>query len=299
MMKSIIIFATVLLTLSCASNKSKFSHELMICGDDKVWIIDKNKSEGTNIEILWQWEKKEALDQLPERYQRFFNTMDECKFVDGGTKLLFTSSGGGVLLIERETKKVLFYTYSAMAHSADLLPDGKIVVALSTDPHSGNRIEVYDINKNEQVLFEDSLYSGHGSVWMEKRNRFYALGDNELNEYSLVDWNSDSPKLKKERTWTIPGDSGHDLVAISDNELLLSEHYGVHLFNIDKEEFKPFSPLGSVKDVKSVNYDKKTKELIYTKSEESWWTYNIYIENPNKVITIPGVKLYKVRPNPF
>ncbi|MDR1202490.1 MAG: DUF6528 family protein [Tannerellaceae bacterium] len=283
---------------SCVSEKSNVLHELVICGDNKVWIIDKEKSEGSNVEVIWKWEISDVSGQIPDEYQNYLKSMDECKFVDNNSKLLVASSSGGVLLIDRETKKCLFHAYAPMAHSVDLLPDNKIAVALSTNPN-GNSLEIYDINQSNVVLFKDSLYSGHGSVWMEKRQRFYALGYDMLREYSLVNWNTSMPKLKLEREWIIPAEGGHDLSKVSDNEILVSDHHGVSLFDIDKETFMPFVPLDTVQNIKSVNYNMKTKELIYTKAEVSWWTHNIYIHNPDKVITISEINLYKVRPNSY
>lgn len=283
--------------LSCGE-KQRASHEIMVCGDNKVWILDKDESNGADVKVLWKWENTDVADQIPEVYQRYLGTMDECKFVDNNTKLLLTASSGGVVLIDRATRKCLFYAYAPMAHSADLLPNNRIAVALSTNA-KGNSIELYDVDKPEVVIWKDTLYSGHGSVWMEKRNRYYALGYQELREYSLQAWETASPRLQLERTWTIPDRGGHDLVAISDYELLVSDHHGVSLFDIDKETFTPFAPLQSTQNVKSVNYDKATNTLIYTKAEESWWTFNIYMNNPDKTIHIPEIKLYKVRTNPY
>ncbi|MDD4591536.1 MAG: DUF6528 family protein [Parabacteroides sp.] len=283
---------------SCTKENEIAINELMLCGNNKVWIIDKDKSLNQKTKIIWQWENTDVYDQTPARYQKHLSTIAECKYVDNGTKILLAASSGGVILIERKTKKCLFYAYAPAAHSADLLPSNKIAVALS-EHKEGNSIEIYDINRSEQVLFKDSLFSGHGSVWMENRDRYYALGYDELREYSLVDWNTEFPKLKLERAWTIPGESGHDLVPISDNELLLTENLGVHKFNIDEEKFEIFTPLHNIKGVKSANYNKESGEIIYTKSEISWWTHNIYIKNPDKRIIIPDIDIYKVRPNPF
>jgi hypothetical protein len=110
-----------------------------------------------------------------------------------------------------------------------------------------------------------------------------------------VKWETSSPALKLERKWTIPGISGHDLSPVSDDELLISEHHGVHRFNINNETFTPFEPLKTAEDIKSVNYVKESGKLVYTQAEEEWWTFNIYLRNPDKVIHIPDVKLYKVR----
>ncbi|MDL2282619.1 DUF6528 family protein [Parabacteroides sp. OttesenSCG-928-G06] len=292
------VVGALLLLLACKNDKPRASHELILCGDNKVWIIDKDASEGEDVKVLWQWENSELKGVLPEAYQRYLGTMDECKFVDNNTKVLLTASSGGVVLLDRATKECLFYTYSPMAHSADLLPGNRIAVALSTHPQ-GNSLELYDIDKPETVIWKDTLYSGHGSVWMENRNRYYALGFNELREYSLQDWTTATPQLKLERTWTIPHRGGHDLMAISDNELILSDHDGVSIFNIDSESFSPFEPLATTHNIKSVNYNPETNALIYTVAEESWWTFNIYMKNPEKTIHIPDIKIYKVRTNPF
>jgi hypothetical protein len=265
---------------------------IVVCGGDKVYIIDEKTSDNTDVHIIWQWQVSEARPQLPEEY-RFMIPLDECKPVDSGTKLLLTG-GKGLLLLERETKKCLFFAYVPAVHSADLLPDHKIVAALSVH-EKGNSIEVYDIKQPGKALFKDSLHSGHGAVWIPERDRFYALGFDELREYSLKDWNTPSPGLQLERRWKIPVEDGHDLSRVSKEELLVSAHEGVYSFNIEQEKFTPFKPLQSVRDVKSVNYILETGKLLYTKAEESWWTHHIYLENPNKTITLPGLNIYKVR----
>jgi hypothetical protein len=267
---------------------------IVACGDDKVMIIDADASNEDDVKVIWTWSVSEAANQLPKEYQRYMNTLDECKPVNNNTQLLLTASSGGVVLLEIATKRCLFYANVPMAHSADLLPGGKIAVALSTNP-KGNSIELYDIHQSEKVLFRDDFYSGHGAVWNAAKDRFYALGYDELREYSRKDWDSATPKLVLEKKWKIPIESGHDLSLIAADKLLVSGHEGVVTFDIADEKFTPFQPLQSVENVKSVNYDKTSGRLIYTKAEESWWTFHIYFENPNKKLHIPKVKLYKVR----
>ena len=292
-MKSIItLLITCFFFVGCGG--AHLPCELIVCGDDKILIIDEQASNGTDVKVVWRWQASDAASQLPEVYQRYLSTMDECIPVDGGMNILATASSGAVVLIERATKKCLFYAHVPNAHSVDALPDGRIAVALSTNPN-GNSIEIYDRNQPEKVLFRDSLYSGHGAVWNAKRQRLFTLGYDDLREYSLVNWNTSSPALKLEKKWTIPGKSGHNLSPVSDNELLISEHDGVHLFNISTETFSPFEPLKNVKDIKSVNYIKESQKLVYTQAEESWWTFNIYLKNPDKTIHIPDIKIYKVR----
>jgi len=271
----------------------KETDKIIACGDDKVIIIDSKTSINNDVNIIWKWQVSDAID-LPETYQKYMIPTDECKPVDSNRKILITSSGGGLVLVDRETKKSLFYAHVPMAHSAEYLPKDRIVVALSTDS-AGNSLELYDLNKPEKIIFKDSLFSGHGVVWLAKIEALFALGYNELRKYSLKNWDSENPELELMKTWILPDNGGHDLNSISETRLLLTTTNGVWVFNIPEELFSPFDLLNQIRNVKSVNYNESTEELVYTKGEISWWTHNIYFRNPDKTITIPDINLYKVR----
>lgn len=286
----LIIMATILSMMSgCAHGSEK----IIVCGDDQVLVIDYESSDTNHLNILWKWDASEATD-LPEIFQEYMRATDDCKPVDDYTKILISSSGGGVVLVDIKTKKNLFYTHAPNAHSAEWLPENRIVVALST-ASGGNSIELYDVDKPGVVLFRDSLYSGHGVVWIPETEKLYALGYSELREYSLKNWHTEKPALHLENTWIIPGTSGHDLISVSSSRLILTNHEGVWNFDIPTEKFTPFTPLESVPDVKSVNFEETTGRLIYTKAETSWWTHNIYCRNPDKIIAVPDMHVYKVR----
>lgn len=292
-MKQIFYLLAILLTgmASCSSPKEKL---LIACGDDKVVIIDAGKSTEDSTHIVWRWQVSEAVSQLPPEYQKLMVPLDECKPVNEGKEILLTSSGGGALLLDKETKECRFYAYVLMAHSIEMLPGGRIAIALSTHP-KGNSLELYDVDKPEQVLFRDSLYSGHGVVWMEEKQRLYVLGFDELRAYALAQWETDSPSLQLEKTWKLPIEDGHDLVRISDHELGFSGYEDVYKFDLTDEAFALFSPMQGKKDIKSFNYDVQTGYLVYTQAEIDWWTHHIYIEQPTKVLTVKDINLYKVR----
>lgn len=295
-MKSLKCFIMGLLVAAMAAGCSSFGDDCVaVCGGGEVKIIDMELSEGENLHEVWSWRIDEKTDGLPEEYSNYLDPLDECKFVDKNRKLLLTSSHSGVVLIDLKTKKNLFYARVPMAHSADLLPNNRVAVALSTHK-LGNSLEIYDIAQPEKVLYRDSLYSGHGAVWHAERESLYALGYDVLREYKLKDWQSDKPSLELVASWPIPVKSGHDLVKVDTKRMLLSGHEGVQWFDVESGEFKPFEPLKSTPDVKSVNYNAKNGRLIYTKAEESWWTHHIYQQNPEKVITIEDMDIYKVRP---
>ena len=295
-MKNLIKITMGLLAAVVVASCSPYGeNHVAVCGGQEVKIIDMSQSDGENLHEVWSWRIDEPTEGLPAEYAEYLNPLDECKFVDGNSKLLLTSSTSAVVLIDLKTKKNLFYARVPMAHSADLLPRGRVAVALST--HSkGNSLEIYDIAQPEKVLWRDSLYSGHGAVWHAERERLYALGYDVLREYKLKDWESDTPSLELVASWSIPVKSGHDLVKVDAERMLVSGHEGVYWFDVNSGEYTPYEPLKSTVNVKSVNYNAKSGKLVYTKAEESWWTHHIYQENPTKVITIEDMNIYKVRP---
>ena len=270
-------------------------NHLAICGGNEVKIIDLSKSNGREINEVWSWNIEDGIEGLPAEYSKYLMPLDECKFVDSNKKLLLTSSHSAVVLLDIKSKKCDFYARVPMAHSADLLPNNRIAVALSTNK-AGNSLEIYDISQPEKVLWRDSLYSGHGAVWHAERESLYALGYDVLREYKLKDWNTDAPALELVASTPIPVKSGHDLVKVDEQRMLVSGHEGVMWFDVESKEFSPFEPLKDTHNVKSVNYNHKLDRLIYTKGEVSWWTHNIYQKNPDKTITIDSMNVYKVRP---
>ena len=294
----LVVFVVVLPTLiSCISpgySESK-GGELIVGGDDKVIILNYDNSVDSTLHIVWELKASDIIN-LPEHMIGYFRSIDDHKSVDNNSKILISSSSSGVVLVDRETKECLFYAIAPNAHSIEYLPGNMIAVALST-AEGGNSIELYDAEVSDKVLYRDSLYSGHGVTWLEGRRRLYALGYDQLRAYSLTDWDTESPKLQLEQEWILPETGGHDLFASSENQLLISTSESVWKFNIDKELFEPFEPIADEPDVKSVYYNEETGHLIYTKGEISWWTHNIYSFNPDKVINVPDIDVYKVRFN--
>ena len=289
------IFLGLLVAMIATGCSTYNENHLAICGGKEVRIIDLSKSNGREINEVWSWNIEDGAEGMPAEYSKYLMPLDECKFVDSNKKLLLTSSHSAVVLLDIKSRKCDFYARVPMAHSADLLPNNRIAVALSTNK-AGNSLEIYDISQPEKVLWRDSLYSGHGAVWHAERESLYALGYDVLREYKLKDWNTDAPALELVASTPIPVKSGHDLVKVDEQRMLVSGHEGVMWFDVESKEFSPFEPLKDTHNVKSVNYNHKLNRLIYTKGEVSWWTHNIYQKNPDKMITIDSMNVYKVRP---
>ncbi len=268
---------------------------LAACGDGDLYIINAATSTAGTPDILWHWNVFESYGQIPDEVRYHMRTLDDCKPVDDGQHLLLTSSSGATLLLDIATRDCLFHALTPMAHSAEALPGGRIAVANSIHPQ-GNSLELYDRSVSDVCIWKDSLYSGHGVVWSEKYERLFVLGYDELRRYALKDWDSASPSLELEMTWELPGKGGHDLSRAGEDKLTVTNHAGAYLFDMASGSFRPFPSLKKTKNVKSLNYDPKSRKTVFTKGETSWWTNHIYLQKPDKVLTFdPAFRLYKVR----
>ena len=295
---AVISAAFLFLFAACSSDKdvqAQWGDYVVACGDKDAYIVDVAKSTDDSLAVIWHWNVFETYGQIPDEYRHALRVLDDCKPVHGGEQLLFTSSAGGTLLLDIATRKCLFHALTPMSHSAELLPGDRIAVVNSTHPE-GNSLEIYDIANSDVCVWKDSLYSGHGVVWSEKYEKLFVLGYQELRRYSLKDWSSAAPSLVLEETLPLPGEGGHELSPAGEDQLIVTNHDGVYLFDIDSKTFTPFEPLRGVKHVKSLNYDPASGKIIGTVAQTSWWTSHVYIKNPDRVLSFdPAWRLYKVR----
>jgi hypothetical protein len=295
-MNILLIYVSIFFFFSSPTFIQKDSiNELIVCGDTAVYILDYNKTKDSIPHITWHWS---AIDsELPEDLTKKMRTTDECKPVNEGKQILITSSGGGVVLVDRKTKSSIFYAQVDNAHSAELLPNDRIAVAGSTG-NNGNCINIYNLHMSDSIIYSDSLYSAHGVVWDDPQQILYALGYDELRMYKLLNWNNSSPGIELIKKIKIPGISGHDLNATRDkNQLILTENNSTWLFNKKEKTFEEYTPLAEYERVKSVDFHPITNQLVFIKAEEEWWSNNIYFKNPNKRIYIGDTRIYKVRWN--
>ncbi|WP_200979428.1 DUF6528 family protein [Echinicola sp. 20G] len=262
----------------------------LVCGDHKVLLVDYEQSTEDKPHVVWFWDAHQAKD-LPAAYRdKKFNTMDDCKAIDGGKKILISSSSGGVAMLDSETREVLFYASVPNTHSVEMLPGNRLVAAASTHS-SGNKIMLFDIQNNEKPLFEDSLYSAHGLVWHKERNSLFALGYDVLREYTMPDPNS----LVLQKEWKIPGEGGHDLQLTADGQdFLLTEHTGAWKFDLSSEEFSSLEEIPNAENIKSLG-EHDSGQYMLTIPEKSWWTHHVTFYGPNKKMAFPDMKVYKAR----
>ena len=178
-----------LILLPAFAQGADVEDELILCGWDVVAILKMSDPP----QKIWEW-KADTCSTLPGLLRTRFATTDDCKPVDGGEKVLITSSGWGIALVERKTGQALFWALVRNAHSADLLPNDRVAVAASVG-EGGNRLVVYDLAVSGREVLSRDLPHGHGVVWDEARQRLYALSGSDIRVFKLVAWETDSPDL--------------------------------------------------------------------------------------------------------
>jgi len=270
------------------------SSELIVCGRDELVILDVG---GTTPKKLWSWRAKDR-PELPVYMRDKFRAIDECKPVAAGTQFLITASSDGVAVVQRGSGEVKFYALAVNAHSAELLPGGRIAVAASHRPDAeGDRLIIFDRTKPDKPLFHTELTWGHGVVWDERRQVLWALSDTELRAYRLREWNSASPSLSKTAEYRLPDTGGHDLSAVPDSSMLaLTTGRHCWLFDRERQTFFPHPVLAEQVGVKCINTNPATRQTVWVKAEGgNWWTDKLQFLDPERVIRLPGERLYKAR----
>jgi hypothetical protein len=284
--------AFLLLLVSCATEPpSPSADELIVCGGDEVYGLEA-PSTGP-LRKVWGWKARECGD-LPELVQKQFGSTDECKPVAGG-RVLVTSSGGGVALFERGSGRALFWASAVNAHSAEILPGNRVVVASSTG-EGGNRLLLFDLATPGKLLAGEELTGAHGVAWDAEANLLWALGEIELRAYAFRDLQTATPTFVQKRAYSLPNPGGHDLRWVPEStSLVVTTGNHVWLFDRHLLNFAPCGGLADLGGVKSVDVHPTTGRLAYVQAEKEWWAERVRFRNPEGECAIPGQRVYKAR----
>lgn len=289
-------FLTLLLTaLWLSLPMTRAGDELILCGGDEVFALRIIGSGKISTNRVWSWRARDC-PNLPENLRDKFGTTDECKPVGDGKRILITSSGGGVALVERASGKALFSAFVGNAHSAEMLPRNRVVVAGSTHAE-GNRLAVFDFGQPGEAIHVTELHSAHGVAWDEKRQILWALGYEELNGYRLANWAGAEPRLHLADSYPLPDPGGHDLqITPKCDILVLTTGSHVYVFNPERRAFFPHMTWGNKGGVKCVSINPKTGlTALIQGSDRQWWSDTVQWLDFETALKLPGERLYKAR----
>jgi hypothetical protein len=250
--------------------------------------------------IIWEW--KPALSNVKAEHVKWFSNPSDAKVVYDGKYVLTCASGGGVALIRIADRKTVFYAYAGgNTHSIELLPDGNIVSASSTDHH-------LTLFQTDTLQFPEHVHQqkipivfGHNVVWDHVRQRLWSAAMNELIAFKY-NFNCAQPSLEWDTAVTLPGTEAHDLFPVYRQQALwITNTTHVYRYEVGTNQLiQDDIPLQA--HIKSISSGPEDFPVIILKPKTSWWSDEVLDTKGNTVFVQPGLKIYKARwvlPNRF
>jgi hypothetical protein len=280
---------------AAAPREAAPEQQLIVCGWDEVFILAVGEGLAPAHRKVWSWRAGDS-PEIPAEMRELFRTTDDCKPVDGGRRILISSSSGGIALVERETRRASFFARVTNAHSIEMLPGGRIAAAASVAKDgTGDRIQIFDAASGKE-LASDPLRSGHGVVWDDGHGVLWALGGDVLRAYTIGPPGGPST-LVRTFELALPSEGGHDLVAIPGSErLFLSTVRHCYYFDRERRRLSLHDTLGNHGDVKSYDVHPPSGRVVYVQAERpNWWTEYLHFQRPEGRLRLPGARVYKAR----
>jgi len=264
---------------------------LIVCGMDEVFII--HPVEGEAGKKLWSWRARER-PELPEDLRGRFATTDECKPLAEGKRILISSSSGGCALVNYPSGRATWYANVPNAHSIELLPHDRVVVAASV---GNDKLVVFDLARPGKSITQTPLESAHGVIWDADRKCLWALGFHDLIAYQLKDWDTETPSLQLVATHPLPDSDGHDLQSVpGSKDLILTTDQHVYLFDRETHEFRRHPELGDKVGVKCISIHPTSGHTAFIQADEpNWWSGTLRFFPPFSELSIKPEHIYKAR----
>lgn len=274
-------------------------------GDKVIVLVEQNPSRVALVdrasgEMLWSWTPADS--DLTAAEQAWFELPDEVKPIYDCEYLLVTATRGGVAIIRIEDKRVMFYACpKGQPHSAELLPDGNVVVASSTDGTAdGDKLRLYEVDFTKRFASEPAavypLNFGHNAVWDRTNELLWATAGDVLHAYRYIRTDG-RPALALQETYPLPDGQkdAHDLFPVHGlNQLWLTTPNAIWKFNVSTKEFARFNASATV-NVKCVSSGPADYETILLYPTQSYWSDKLIDTGGRSVYQRDGAQIYKGR----
>ncbi|MCS3798631.1 DUF6528 family protein [Niastella sp. OAS944] len=278
---------------STVNNPPKTVRQIVLADQsvNRVAIADVDSNK-----VVWEW--------LPEKSNvgvndvKWFVNMSDAKPVYNNKYILANASTGGVALIRIADKKTVFYAYAGNGnvHSAEVLPDGNIVIAAST----GNYLMLF---KTDTTAYPFSGYTkkitvadAHNVVWDKKRQLLFTASKNKLYAFTY-NFNCAAPDLTLKDSTTLPASGSHDLFPLyGKDSLWLTTSNKIWAINVSTKAVTEQSDLPRVKSVSSGPNEKYPAILLQSiDGDKQWYNDKVIDMKGNTVYQLNGLKAYKGR----
>lgn len=256
-------------------------------------------------EIEWTWDISRS-GVRPE-HQAWFTHPNEVKPIYNGECLLVVHDNV-IGIIRRSDHKVLWYAYSGggVPHSAELLPDGNVVVVYSTvdftvehrDKMRIFKVDYDNFPADDAMVAQYELKSGHNAVWDRQNNVLWATAYNVVNRYSY-EVRDGRPALKIQKTIYMPEGAVdvHDMIPVyGERKLWITTSDRLYRFDPDKETFERVELPEDLIHLKSISSGPEGYPAIVLKPAVRWISNVLLDLDGNPVYTAPeDFEIYKGR----
>ena len=246
--------------------------------------------------VVWEWNP--AQSNVAAGDVKWFVNMSDAKPVYNNKYILANASTGGVALVRIADKKTVFYAYggNGNVHSAEVLPDGNLVIAAST----GNYLMLLRTDTTALPFTgytkKITVADAHNVVWDKKRQVLWTASKNKLYGFTY-NFNCATPDLTLKDSVTLPATGCHDLFAVyGKDSLWLSTSSKVWAINLQTKAVTEQSAQARVKSVSSgpnENYPVILLQSIDT--GQQWYNDKVIDLKGNTVLQLAGLKAYKGR----
>lgn len=285
----------------CAEQKSKSAIVFDAAAPD--W----NRPEA----VIFRWSADSA-PEIRDSDRVKFAALTDCKSVDGGSKILVSASLGGIALVEFPSGKTLFYKSVAAPsetwkdvnpHSAEMLPDGNIVVASSYGKRNIILLSVPEnANSPEDIAkFPYEFEGAHGAVWDGANKILWVVG---LNEFAGFEYNFDKKNPAVKKVFSAPIETGgkpfggHDLCFAADTRwLFITGDCELRMFDTKTREFKTVETAPNHFKSISMLPESAGGAVAVLKPSENYWSDAVRFYAGDFPIAgrLDGARFYKAR----
>jgi hypothetical protein len=246
--------------------------------------------------VVWEWQP--AQSNVAAGDVKWFVNMSDAKPVYNNKYILANASAGGVALIRIADKKTVFYANggSGNIHSAEVLPDGNIVIAASTGSYLMLLKTDTTVNPYSGYTKKVTVPDAHNVVWDKKRQVLWTASKNKLYAFTY-NFNCTAPDITLKDSLTLPASGSHDLFPLYDRDSLwLSTSNKVWAIDLNTKTVTEQAALPRIKSVSSGPGDKYPAILIQAiDGDKQWYNDKVIDLKGNTVFQLNGLKAYKAR----
>lgn len=263
--------------------------------EDKAVVV--NVSTG---ERVWEWNPQKS--NIPDSEKPKFTLLDEVKPIYNCKYLLITATRGGVAIVRMSDSKLMFYALPmGYPHSAEVLPDGNVVVACSDAPDKlGNKLKLYEVDStavySEEPIGEFDNFFAHNAVWDREHFRLWTTADDKLLSWAYEKSGGKMALVPRE-TFALPDRAAeaHDLFPVyGEKGLWVTTVSAVYKFDVTTKTFTKFS--GAVtNNIKSISSGPKEYPIVLLAPNKNYWSDRVIDSSGRTIYMKPNAKIYKAR----